>query len=218
MQTGRIGLRRFTSFAQALATQLRYGMPMRDFITVVSGLPRSGTSLMMQMLAAGGIPPLTDEQRGADESNPRGYFEYEAVKRLRSDQSWLEQARGHAVKIIHVLMRELPADGRFQYRVLLMRRPLEEVLSSQRAMLERQGKQSADPEVLAKVYQAQLAQLEQWMAGLACFAVLPVPHGNLISSPAKVAGEIAEFLGGDLEVARMAASVDPALYRERLGT
>jgi len=189
---------------------------MRDFITVVSGLPRSGTSLMMQMLAAGGIPPLTDEQRSADESNPRGYFEYEAVKRLRSDQAWLEQARGHAVKIIHVLMRELPVDGRFQYRVLLMQRPLEEVLSSQRAMLERQGKQSADPNLLAKVYQAQLEQLEQWMAGFACFAVLPVQHRDAIRSPAETAGKIAQFLGGDLDVARMAGTVDPALYRERL--
>ncbi len=189
---------------------------MRDFITVVSGLPRSGTSLMMQMLAAGGIPPLTDEQRSADESNPRGYFEYEAVKRLRSDQSWLGQARGHAVKIIHVLMRELPVDGRFQYRVVLMQRPLDEVLSSQRAMLERQGKESADPNLLARVYEAQLKQLEQWMAGLACFAVLPVKHREVINSPAELAGEIAQFLGGDLDVARMAGSVDPALYRERL--
>jgi len=190
---------------------------MRDFVTVVTGLPRSGTSLMMQMLAAGGIPPLTDDHRTADESNPRGYFEYEAVKRLRSDQSWLEQARGHAVKIIHALMRELPVDGRFQYRVLLMRRPLEEVLSSQRAMLERQGKQSADPNLLAKVYRAQLEQLEQWMAGLTCFAVLPVQHRDVISSPAETAGTIAQFLGENLDVVRMAETVDPALYRERLG-
>ena len=84
-------------------------------------------------------------------------------------------------------------------------------------MLERQGKQSADPNLLAKVYHAQLEQLEQWMAGLACFAVLPVQHRDVISSPAELAGEIAQFLGGDLDVARMAGTVDPALYRERLG-
>jgi hypothetical protein len=108
-----------------------------DFITVVSGLPRSGTSLMMQMLAAGGLPPLTDNLRDADESNPRGYFEFDPVKRLRSDRSWLDQARGHAVKIIHVLVRELPADGQFHYRLLLMKRPMEEILASQRALLER---------------------------------------------------------------------------------
>jgi hypothetical protein len=100
-----------------------------DYVTIVSGLPRSGTSLMMQMLAAGGIPALTDNLRPADESNPRGYFEFEPVKRLRSDRSWLDQARGHAVKIIHVLVRELPADGRFHYRLVLMKRPIEEILA-----------------------------------------------------------------------------------------
>ena len=79
-----------------------------DFITVVSGLPRSGTSLMMQMLTAGGIPPLTDHQRAPNESNPRGYFEFEPVKRLRTDRSWIGQAQGHAIKVIHLLLRELP--------------------------------------------------------------------------------------------------------------
>jgi hypothetical protein len=188
---------------------------MRDFITIVSGLPRSGTSLMMQMLAAGGIPPLTDNLRTPDDSNPRGYFELEAVKRLRADQSWLAEAQGKAVKIIHLLMRELPVDGRFQYRVLLMRRPIAEVLSSQRSMLARQGKPSADPTVLAKVYDTQLTQLEAWLAANACFSVLQVEHHGLINAPAAVVDQIAQFLGGDLDVAAMAAAVDPTLYRER---
>jgi hypothetical protein len=188
---------------------------MRDFITIVTGLPRSGTSLMMQMLAAGGIPPLTDNLRTPDDSNPRGYFELEAVKRLRADHSWLGDARGKAVKIIHLLMRELPVDGRFQYRVLLMRRPIEEVLSSQRSMLARQGKPSGDPAVLAKVFETQLAQLESWIANHACFSVLPVAHGRLISAPAEAAREVAQFVGGEMDVAAMAATVDPTLYRER---
>src|SRR4051812_48441025 len=128
----------------------------RDFITIVSGLPRTGTSLMMQMLAAGGIPPLTDNLRQPDESNPRGYYEFEPVKKLRSDRTWLGQARGKAVKIIHLLLRELPVDGSFRYRVLLMQRPMSEVLSSQRAMLARQGKASADDAMLTKIYAAQL--------------------------------------------------------------
>ncbi len=121
-----------------------------NFITVVSGLPRSGTSLMMQMLVAGGLPALTDAVRSPDESNPRGYFEFEPVKRLRTDASWLEQARGRAVKIIHLLLRELPTDGRFQYRVLFLRRPLEEVIASQSAMLARAGKASAEPVALGE--------------------------------------------------------------------
>jgi hypothetical protein len=115
-----------------------------DFITVVSGLPRSGTSLMMQMLAAGGIPPLTDHRRAPDESNPRGYFEFEPVKRLRTDRLWIGQAQGHAIKVIQLLLRELPTDGQFDYRVILMHRSMAEVLASQRAMLERQNKVTAD--------------------------------------------------------------------------
>src|SRR3954454_2290996 len=107
-------------------------MSASDFVTVVSGLPRSGTSLMMQMLSAGGLSALTDEKRTADESNPRGYFEYEPVKRLRADNTWLNEARGHVVKIIHLLLRELPTDGGLTYRVIFMKRPLEQILASQR--------------------------------------------------------------------------------------
>ena len=115
----------------------------RPWITVVSGLPRSGTSLMMQMLAAGGIPPLTDGQRAADPSNPRGYLEFDPVKRLKGDRSWLPQARGKAVKIIHLLLPELADASPGDYRVVMMRRPVGEVVRSQRAMLARQGKASA---------------------------------------------------------------------------
>lgn len=186
-----------------------------SFITIVSGLPRSGTSLMMQMLAAGGCPLLTDNLRTADESNPRGYFELEVVKKLRVDQGWLAEARGRAVKIIHALVRELPADGRFHYRVLLMKRPIEEVLASQAAMLARSGKTSADPAVLARVYQSQMDELERWLAAQQDFRFLPVEHQRLVESPTAVAAEINTFLGGDLNAAAMAAAVDPSLYRER---
>jgi LPS sulfotransferase NodH len=186
-----------------------------SFITIVSGLPRSGTSLMMQMLAAGGCPLLTDNLRAADESNPRGYFELEAVKKLRADQSWLAEARGRAVKIIHALVRELPADGRFQYRVLLMKRPIEEVLASQGAMLARSGKTSADPAVLTRIYQSQLEVLERWLEAQKDFRFLRVEHQRLLANPIEVAAEINEFLGGSFDVAAMAAAVDPLLYRER---
>src|SRR5665213_1543473 len=126
----------------------------REFITIVSGLPRSGTSLMMQMLAAGGIPPLTDQQRMPDENNPRGYLEYEAVKQLRNDRSWLANARGKAVKIIHLLLSELPNDGSLTFRVFLMQRAIDEVLASQRKMLARDGKAGAAlaDETLARIY------------------------------------------------------------------
>ena len=187
-----------------------------DSITVVSGLPRSGTSLMMQMLAAGGLPPLTDNLRVADESNPRGYFEFDPVKRLRSDRSWLDQARGRAVKIIHVLVRELPADGQFNYRVLLMKRPIEEILASQRAMLEREGKASAENATLAKIFRSQLEQLEQWLAAQPAFSFLAVDYHRVLKEPLVVAREVRAFLHQNLNLEAMAAAVDPALYHQRL--
>ncbi len=186
-----------------------------DSITVVSGLPRSGTSLMMQMLAAGGIPPLTDNLRAADESNPHGYFEFDPVKRLRSDRSWLDQARGRAVKIIHVLVRELPADGQFNYRLLLMKRPIEEILASQRAMLEREGKASADEATLAEIFQSQLEQLEQWLVAQPAFSFLAVDYHRVLKERLEIAREVNAFLQADLNLEAMAAAVDPVLYRQR---
>jgi len=187
-----------------------------EFLTIVSGLPRSGTSLMMQLLQAGGLPALTDGFRAADESNPRGYFEFEAVKQLRTDRSWLAQARGHVVKIIHLLLRELPQDGSFQYRIILMKRPIEEVLASQKAMLQRDGKTSADAAVLRRAFESQLAQLESWLAGQAHCKVLPVEYHRALFEPAAVADELRRFLELDLDVAAMVQAVDPKLYRQRM--
>ncbi len=187
-----------------------------DFITIVSGLPRSGTSLMMQMLSAGGLSALTDEKRTADESNPRGYFEFEPVKRLRADQAWLGEARGRVVKIIHLLLRELPADGRFAYRVIFMKRPLDEILASQRAMLEREGKKSADAAMLRKIFQQQMADTESFLSSNAGFSYLPIEYHDVVRSPLDSAKKIQTFLGRDLDLEAMTRAVDPALYRQRL--
>jgi hypothetical protein len=187
-----------------------------DFITVVSGLPRSGTSLMMQMLAAGGIPPLADHQREPDESNPRGYFEFEPVKQLRADRSWLDQAHGRAIKIIHLLLRELPTDGVHNYRVILMKRPIKEVLASQRVMLERQGKTGADDVMLEKIYLSQLAQVEAWLKQQPVFSVLSIDYQHVLKDSLEAAKEINTFLQATLDVEAMATAVDPALYRQRL--
>ena len=202
------------SFVAVLTGSAEYSKAM-DFITVVSGLPRSGTSLMMQMLKAGGIPPLTDNLRAPDENNPRGYFEFEPVKRLRADQSWLDQARGRAVKIIHLLVRELPIDGRFQYRVILMKRPMEEILASQRVMLEGEGKTSGDSNLLARTFQDQLSQLEEWLRAQPNFVLLLVNYHDLLENTAATADKIDNFLGGGLDVDAMTRVVDPALYRQR---
>src|SRR5215471_15907456 len=189
----------------------------RDYVTIVSGLPRSGTSLMMQMLQAGGLPVLSDGLRPPDENNPRGYLEFEPVKRLRTDRSWLPRAKGHAVKIIHVLLRELPVDNSLAWRIVFMQRPMEEIISSQRAMLLRDGKASADPAILQKAFESQLAQLGSWLAGRPDIAVLPVAYHRVLREPDAVVEELRAFLGWELDAAAMVRAVDPALYRQRGG-
>lgn len=184
-------------------------------VVVVSGLPRSGTSLMMQMLVAGGLTPLTDHQRAADEDNPRGYYELERVKRAPAgDLEWLAEAPGKAVKVIAALLPYLPATHR--YRVLFMRRAMAEVLASQRQMLRRRG---GDPdavpdEQMAIVFRKHLAQVEAWMAAQPHMARLDVDYRELTERPGATARRIDEFLGGGLDTARMASAVDPSLHRQ----
>jgi hypothetical protein len=188
------------------------------WITVVSGLPRSGTSLMMQALLAGGLPPLTDDRRGPDASNPRGYLEFESVKHLKTDRSWLPQARGKAVKIIHLLLPELAlAEGEHEFRVILMRRPMEEVVASQRAMLARQGRAGAAlPDAqLGALFADQMKRAERLLEGRPGFRICPVDYPTLVANPTAEAARINAFLDGKLDEAAMARAVDPALYRER---
>jgi hypothetical protein len=184
-------------------------------ITIVSGLPRSGTSLMMQMLQAGGLPLLTDGRRTPDESNPRGYFEHDAVKQGCNDLSWLDQAGGKAVKVIHVLLLHLPAQR--NYRVIFMVRNLEEVIASQRAMLKQQGRAAATltDAALAGIFEKQLATVRQWLAAQHNFRVLYVNHRDVITQPLAAAGQINQFLGGNLSVDSMVAAMNPELYRQR---
>jgi len=186
-----------------------------NFVTIVSGLPRSGTSLMMQMLAAGGLQVLTDGQRTADQHNPRGYFELEAVKHTRTDHSWLAQAEGKVVKVVHLLLSHLPADR--EYRVIFMQRDLLETVASQRAMLQEQRRPSATlaDSRLAELFGKQLAEVRQWLSQNPNFQVLYLRHRDVIERPLTAAQQIASFLDGDLDTRRMAAAVEPSLYRQR---
>ena len=163
-------------------------------ITVVTGLPRSGTSLAMQLLEAAGIPPFTDGQRLADASNPQGYYEAQIVKTLPQDSAWLAQAEGRAVKVIHLLLPHLP-DNR-AYRVLVMGRELGAVLRSQRLMLERLGHAGAVlPEVrLRDVMQAQLAQMEAWLAARPGLPVLRLGFEACLADPLNSAGQLLRWL------------------------
>ena len=186
-----------------------------NFITVVSGLPRSGTSMMMQALEAGGISPLTDDQRTADEDNPRGYYELERVKRIRNDDSFLDKAEGKAVKLIHLLITRLPA--RHNFRVLFMQRDIDEVLASQSKMLERSGNKGASvaPDALKKIFTKQLAETITWLQQQPNIQLLEVDYKGMIDEPAGTIAGIDEFLGGEMNVEAMAAAIDPSLYRNR---
>jgi hypothetical protein len=163
-------------------------------ITVVTGLPRSGTSLAMQLLEAAGIPPFTDGRRGADDSNPRGYYEAEIVKTLPEDQSWLGQAEGQAVKVIHLLLPHLPAGHR--YRVLVMERDLGAVLRSQQRMLERLGRKGAQlpEERLKAVYGGQLQAMERWLEALPPQALLRLDFEACLADPLLPAQQLLHWL------------------------
>ena len=187
-----------------------------DQIIIVSGLPRSGTSLMMQMLDAGGLEALTDHVRARDEDNPRGYFEFEAVKRTKKDPSWLDEAGGRCVKMVHVLLYDLPSDR--PYRVVFMKRDLREVIRSQSVMLQRRGTTGAslNDEQLTAAYEGQLTKIEAWLADQPGFQVLYVSYNELMEDPAGAAKAVNRFLGGALDEEAMQKHVDPTLYRQRV--
>jgi hypothetical protein len=188
---------------------------MPEPVTVVSGLPRSGTSLAMQMIHAGGLPAVTDGQRTSDDDNPRGYFEFERVKQLRNDKAWLDEAAGKVVKVIHLLLTELPDDR--PYRVVFMRRDLREVVKSQSTMLSRSGRAGGGlpPERLMAVYEQQLKSVDAWLAARPNFRRLDVPYADLVAAPGTWVPQVNAFLGGTLNEPAMLASVDPSLHRNR---
>jgi hypothetical protein len=181
---------------------------------VVSGLPRSGTSMMMQMLTAGGVSALTDGIRRADEDNPRGYYELEAVKRTKDDASWLNEAEGKAVKIIYALITDLPTDR--PYRVIMMRRKTEKVMQSQADMLARLGESGSQlsPDELAATYERQLHQVMSYMERHDCFEFIEVWYGAILAFPRTQVERIDRFLSGRLDVEAMVAAIDPSLQRK----
>jgi hypothetical protein len=173
--------------------------------------------MVMGMLEAGGLEVVSDGVRVADESNPRGYYEHERVRTLDKgvDKSWLEGARGKAIKIISFLLRDLPDSN--SYRIIFMRRDMDEVLTSQRKMLHASGApaEATADERIASGYRAHLDAVNDLLSGRPCFEVLDLSYEDVISGPSEQAERINQFLGGGLDVSRMAATVDPALYRNR---
>lgn len=191
-------------------------MENKEHIIIVSGLPRSGTSMMMKMLDAGGLPILTDNLREADANNPKGYYEFERVKELpNGDYGWIPEAGGKVVKIVTGLIMNLPSDAR--YKVIFMQRAMKEVLSSQKKMLGRLGKEddNVEDEKMKKIYQEHLKQVNAWIAKQPNIEVLYVNYNTMLGSPLESLQKVNEFLGGDMDVKVMAGVVDKELYRER---
>jgi len=171
--------------------------------------------MMMRMLEAGGLPALTDNERSADQDNPRGYYEYERVKDLATDKAWVPEAKGRAVKVISALLEQLPRDQR--YRVVFMRRDISEVMASQREMLARKGKAPGDEERMTRLFLKHLSGVEATLASAPQIEVLYVRYADVVRDPHAQASVVNRFLGGDLDEQRMAAMVDPALHRQNAG-
>ena len=185
-----------------------------EAITIVSGLPRSGSSMMMKMLEAGGLPPLTDNIRQADEDNPNGYYEFERVKSLRDgDTQWLSLSCGKAVKIITPHLKYLP--GRYSYRVIIMTRDMGEILASQRKMLVRRDKNpdKLSDEEMAAHFEVNIQYVEDWVSRQDNIKAMHVNYNELIEDPEPIIQAINVLLGGSLRTTKMAMVIDKNLYR-----
>lgn len=185
-------------------------------IIIVSGLPRSGTSLMMMMLDAAGIPPMQDHIREADADNPKGYYEFERVKKLpEGDTQWIGDAKGKVVKVITMLLEHLP--NNYKYDVIMMRREIREILASQRKMLERRGEDpnKVSDEELSDLFSKHFDQVMEWIADQKNFRYVEVNYNTLLETPEKEIAKVNKFLSGKLDEAAMLAKIDPQLYRQR---
>ncbi|MFZ2486794.1 MAG: sulfotransferase [Anaerolineae bacterium] len=186
------------------------------FVTIVSGLPRSGTSMMMKALEAGGLAVVTDAERVADEDNPKGYYEMERVKQMdKGDVAWLADAPGRVVKVISALLEHLPAT--YTYRVVFMQRAMPEVLASQKKMLARRGEPTdrISDEEMTRLFSKHLQKVDTWLRAQPNFTVLYVDYNRMLADPLPFVRQINQFLGGQLDEQRMAEVVDPQLYRNR---
>jgi hypothetical protein len=185
-------------------------------IIVVSGLPRSGTSMMMKMLAEGGLPAVSDSIRGADEDNPNGYFEFEPVKKLAEGQdAWLADASGKIVKVISALLEHLPSGHR--YKVLFMEREIKEILASQQKMLHRRGEpQGRSDDDLESQFRQHLAATKYWLARQPNMDVLYVDYNKMMADPDDYCQAVADFIALPLDVSKMRGVPNERLYRNRM--
>jgi len=191
--------------------RVRYGRP----IVVVSGLPRSGTSMAMKMLEAGGLSVVSDGLRAADEDNPKGYYEDERVKDLyrEGDKAWLRESRGKVIKVISFLLKSLPPDN--NYKVLFMHRNLKEIVASQNKMLARRGEKNDTSDERAVALLDEQVRDARFFLRRPQFDVLELNYREILDAPGPVAVKMAAFVGGPLDVEKMKQVVDVQLYRNR---
>jgi len=193
-----------------------FGRKRKKDVIIVSGLPRSGTSMMMKMLEAGGLPIMTDNIRTADDDNPKGYYEFERVKQLpKGDKAWVKDAQGKVVKVISALLQHLPSD--YPYKVVFMQRKIEEVLASQNKMLIRRGEptdRTTDAQ-MAILYQKHLKKIAAWLSRQRNISVLYTPYNDILANPQSQVEKINRFFDNKLDSDAMLAVVDPNLYRNR---
>ncbi len=183
-------------------------------IIIVSGLPRSGTSMMMAMLEAAGIPTLTDNLRKADQDNPKGYWELQKVKQIQKDQSWLPQAQGKAVKMISALLEFLPPN--YHYQVVFMEREMKEILLSQQKMITRRKEQnSISDKKMKDLFENHLKEIKTWLKKQSNFEVLYLSYNQTLKNPDKTIQALKRFLKKDLNLAKMSKVVDPKLHRNQ---
>jgi hypothetical protein len=197
-------------------TDLTYESKRVAPVFVVSGLPRSGTSMMMRMLDAGGLPALTDGVRPSDQDNPDGYYEFEPVKTLEHNASWIDEARGRVIKIVYVHLRHLPAS--VNYKIIFMRRIIEEIIASRDEMLRRAGMPVSriGQTRWSAYFDQELRETERWLIKQSNFEVLYVDYNQTVADAAHACHLVKNFLCLDLEIERMQSIATRTLYRQRI--
>ncbi len=196
-------------------SKVRIPTLLEDTVIVVSGLPRTGTSMMMQVLQAGGVRILDDQHREADASNARGYCEDRRVKSLHRDATWLEEAQGKAVKIVAPLIPHLRYSSGLHYGVIFMDRDLREVLQSQQVMLQKLGRggSGGSDRQLEQVFRSQLKMVQRVLREHGV-PVLTVRYQDCLREPERIVAAVDHFLGGGLDQAAMIRAIDRDLCHQ----
>lgn len=204
--------------AKQLLDELTQAKPMeiQEPIIVVSGLPRSGTSMLMQVLNAGGVPVYSDEKREADTHNPNGYFETEAVKRLAQNADFLKEAKGKVVKIVSPLLRYLPTEH--TYFIILVERPMLEILLSQEKMKGRKQEEIMRnfPFKLAVDFEEEQQRVHQWLNNQSNIKVITIKYLDCIARPTQVVQQIGDFLPVKFNPEKAVTAINKKLHRNKL--